>query len=155
MKRGRRDGGLRDPRGATRTGPGGGWLARADTDSRRSDLSAQTSSYTLSAGEQSTSRSMRGLVIGCSNATRRLRGFARRSLRPLQYNLNVSLHKLVSYSNTNFFTVKCVQGIRVSILSQPHAHNPRSSRSCASIAVASGKRGVISISKGTGRLSNS
>ena len=35
---------------------------------------------------------------------------------------------------------------------QPQAHKPRSSRSCASIPVASGNRGVISTSNGTGRL---
>jgi len=35
---------------------------------------------------------------------------------------------------------------------QPQAHNPRSSRSCASMAEACGKRGEISNSNGTGRL---
>ena len=47
------------------------------------------------------------------------------------------------------FTHECLFNLR-----QHHPYNPRSSRSCISRAGASGKRGEILHSKGTGRLQN-
>jgi hypothetical protein len=50
------------------------------------------------------------------------------------------------------FVFKMLSKLSNSIHLSFHAHSPRSSRSCASMADASGNRGVISNSKGTGRL---
>jgi hypothetical protein len=72
---------------------------------------------------------------------------------------SMSLHSLhTAYSDVNLHLLT----VRLSKISNffppcmvprsPQAHNPRSSRSCASMTEASGKRGEISNSKGTGRL---
>ena len=81
------------------------------------------------------------------------RGIASEPHCPTQYTLDWTIKGLTTLQWTTVYRDEDSKFHMVCIHSrQPHTHDIRSSRSCASKACASGKRGEISHSKETGRL---